>query len=97
MTGDTYKLFKWSVCDRGEDNYYKPPELRNKYLHGFREEPNGSLKEISTSKIVDVDGRKITTYSGSVYILQDIDLVYLQFINDAGREHDPENPIKLIK
>jgi len=81
MTGDTFKLFKWSVCTRGND-FFTPPECMRPCLHGFREEADGSLKEVSTSYMVEVDGRNITTYSGSVYTLQDIAPEYLQYLHD---------------
>jgi hypothetical protein len=82
-----YHLHRWGVI--GED--YKAPELRMIRLVGFR---NQEEKRISTSYVDHVDGRVITTISGSVYILDDIDPEYLEWLIGNKIEYDPDHPIK---
>lgn len=54
-------------------------------------------KKIFTSSIVDVEGRKITTSSGSVYYLDGPpENEYLQWIKEHGYEYDEINPIKVV-
>lgn len=88
----TYHLKNWSITSANDP--YLPPEAQRLRLHGLRVEDD---KEVTTSYIVTVDGRNITTYSGSVYILEDIDPDYLQWLKDSGRTHDPDHPIKVIE
>lgn len=85
----TYYLHRWSVV--GGDPY-RPPEENVIRLSGFRDQDE---RKINTSVIVGVNGREVTTYSGSVYILEDIDPDYLNFLNDTGKIYDPINPIKV--
>lgn len=86
----TYHLFKWSVGM--PDNNFMAPELRTIHLVGFRDKDS---KRIRTSYIVSVKGCEVKTSSGSTYILEDIDLEYLQWLNDQGIDYDPDNPIKM--
>jgi hypothetical protein len=89
----TYKLHRWSVRDRDE-NPYQAPECRTKCLVGFRDsEP----KQIRTSHIVEANGREITTSSGSVYILEDMDPDYRAWLEEHDLEFDPENPVQFKK
>ena len=48
-----------------------------------------------TSSIVKAEGRTITTYSGSVYILQDIEPGYFQWLQDNNIPYHEDNPITL--
>lgn len=89
-----HHLYRWSVqcwgsCSSG---VYKISELIA--LVGFRDT---DTKTIRTSYIVSIAGREITTYSGSVYILEDIDTNYRDWLAENRVEYDPENPIKLRK
>lgn len=85
-----YHLHCWSVGSTGDP--FQAPELHHKRLAGRRCEDD---REIVTSSIVSVDGRRVTTYSGSVYILEDIDPSFLAWMKDNNYEYDPENPIKV--
>jgi hypothetical protein len=84
----THHLYRWSVIG---DPYHAPeaPRLR---LAGYRDK---DAKRVHTSVIVEVNGREITTYSGSVYILEDIDPDYLKFLDETGDVYDPDNPIRV--
>jgi len=85
----TYHLHKWSVmigCDP-----FTAPELRAKRLTGYRDD---DPREVITSPIQTIEGRTITTLSGSVYVLEDPDPEYLLWMAENGYQYDPENPIK---
>lgn len=85
-----YKLYRWSVRDNNSP--YTPPESIRRSLVGYRDD---DTTMVVTSFVVSVNGREITTKSGSVYILQDIDPNYLQWLNDNKFIYDYNNPIKL--
>jgi len=86
----TYHLHRWSVG--GEVDPYLPPESQVIRLTGFRDQ---DTRAVTTSPIIEVNGREVTTYSGSVYILEDIDPDYLEFLDKRGEIFDPENPIRI--
>lgn len=86
----TYYLHRWSVV--GDDNPYKAPEEKATRLSGFRNQEN---KCVITSVVTAVNGREVTTYSGSVYILEDIDPDYLKYLDVTGETYDPDNPIRV--
>lgn len=88
----TYHLHKWAVMMYGDT--YTAPEAHSPCLTGFRDD---ETKQIVTSTIVSVQGREVTTYSGSTYILEDISSEYLRWLDENGYDLDPDNPIKLIK
>lgn len=89
----TYHLYRWAVI--GNTDPYKPPEAAVELrLSGFRDQQKDS---ITTSPITKVNGREVTTYSGSVYILEDINPDYLKFLDETGEIYDSENPIRLKK
>jgi hypothetical protein len=59
----------------------------------------GSLGEnwIRTSRVVKVEGRVVTTKSGSTYHLGKVSDDFLAYLKKEGREApDPENPIKVV-
>jgi len=85
-----YHLYRWSVVG----DLWKAPEIRNIRLCGYR---NQEERRVVTSSVKETNGRTITTESGSVYILEDIDPDYLAFLRESGIEYDPENPIRIIK
>ena len=87
----TYRLYRWSVTNSGP---WVAPEAQLHFLVGHRDQ---DPKRVKTSCIVETNGREITTNSGSVYILEDIDQDYLKFLDDNGLEYDPDNPIKIKK
>lgn len=84
-----YHLYKWSVVI--SEDPYQAPETNHQRLRGYRDSENRAVK---TSPLIKVDGRKITTQSGNIYILEDIDANYLKWMQDNGYEYNPENPIK---
>lgn len=89
----TYHLHKWSVSQSSDP--YLAPELNRDRLAGFRDDED---RPVVTSRIVKVEGRSITTASGSVYILEEIDPEYLQWLKENGHaEPDYENPITFRK
>lgn len=90
----TYHLHCWSIGSRYAEDPTVAPGQQHRSLHGTRAEDG---KEVTTSYIVKVDGKSITTYSGSIYILEDIDPVYLAWMTEHGYTYDAENPIKQPK
>lgn len=85
-----YHLHKWAVVMDGDS--FTAPELIQKRLTGVRCDDD---REIVTSTIVSVEGRRVTTYSGSVYNLEDVSPEFLSWMQENGIEFDPENPIKI--
>ncbi len=85
-----YHLENWSVIQEP----YDAPELGIKYLRGTRVEDDWFCR---TSSIVKVEGRRVTTRSGSIYILGTPDPDYAAYCVSIGKEIDPECPIKIIK
>jgi hypothetical protein len=79
---------------------YLPPEAFGIYLAGEIYGRGGRFvdgKKVTTSRVVSVDGRMITTKSGSVYeLVGDPESGYLDFLKEIGKEYDPINPIKII-
>lgn len=92
MSSKTYHLHHWSLMDvLPVDDPYLAPECKyGKALIGFRYD---ETEQVRTSMIVKIDGRTITTYSGSTYILEDIDPDYLQWMGRNGCAYVPECPI----
>jgi hypothetical protein len=86
----TYHLHRWSTT-RYDNNPYEAPEAKPLCLFGYRDQETES---VITTPIKEVDGCKITTKSGSIYILEDIDPSFLQWMQDNGIHFDPKNPIK---
>jgi hypothetical protein len=73
------------------DDPYLAPECKYaKALLGFRDDEK---EQVRTSAIVQVNGRSITTYSGSTYILEEIDPDYLIWMERHGYAYNPECPI----
>jgi len=87
----TYHLHNWSVGVSSEDAF-SAPEQGAKRLHGCRCEDD---LEVTTSVIVSVNGREITTSSGSIYILEEIDPEYLNWMKENNISYDEENPVKI--
>jgi hypothetical protein len=85
-----YKITNWSLVE-DETNPFRAPEMRDKMIRGSRDDGH----EVVTSAIVAVDGRRITTRSGSIYILQDANPLYVQWMKDNGFSFDPEHPMTL--
>jgi len=89
-----YKLHKWSAYR----DPYLAPECGGLCLIGYRDpEPDSRLADskVLTSEVVGAKGRRITTASGSVYILMKPDPAYVKWCSENGITIDPENPFKV--
>ena len=89
----TYHLHHWRVVTL-YDNPYLAPEVNPKCLAGFRDEHKRTVR---TSPIAEVNGCEVTTESGSIYILEDMDPDYRDWLIDQGIDIDPDNPIVVKK
>ncbi len=85
-----YKLSNWSVVSMINDPYLAP-ECNPICLMGFRDSEE---TEIRTSRIVAAEGKRVTTKSGNVYILQNVDPDYVAFLHTQNIVFDPNNPIR---
>lgn len=79
---------------------YTAPEQLQPRLQG-RVEGHLWFKDgdsITTSSIVSVDGRIVTTKSGSIYQLMEVNPVYKDWVakNRPDIQWDDENPIRII-
>lgn len=101
-----YKLENWSVIET-PNSPYVPPECKVKRLHGscperarevyYKLTEDLQKDDITTSAISKIDGRKITTESGNIYLLGEVDPKYIEYLDSIGIKLDQENPIKWIK
>ncbi len=89
----TYKLHHWSV--QIKPNPYAAPQTAGMDIRlvGYRDDES---RAVITSPVMKVEGKTITTRSGSVYLLQDIDPAYEAWMKSVGIAYDPENPIKVV-
>lgn len=79
---------------------YLAPELRRIWVSGavYNHKKHSDGKRISTSFIIDADGTKVLTSSGSVYQLEgDPHPEYAKWLEENYPNFDPNNPIKIIK
>lgn len=83
-----YQLENWSIIA----DEWSAPELGKMYLFGTRTEDS---KPVRTSRIVSVNGKEITTNSGSIYVLGVPDKEYLEWLKEKKIAFDELNPIKL--
>lgn len=93
-----YELTCWSF--RRTRIRYLPDEMVGLSASGLvTEHPDflpGSL--ITTSNIVAAHGRRMTTQSGSVYVLTgDPDPEYMEYLEIIGKSMDPDNPVTFLK
>ena len=91
-------LTEWA-CTAGDPSPYTPPEARGLRLMGLVK-GHPRLEDGSpavTSHIVKVDGRYVTTASGTTYRLDGPPRAdYLAYLATIGRKYDVENPIKVF-
>lgn len=89
-------LSEWSVTN-SSDSPYAPPELAGKALVGVvighPRKIDGS--RIKTSTIRTVEGRLVTTWSGTVYLLQDPCPEYREWLREHKPNWNPDRPIVL--
>ena len=94
----TIKITNWSVA--GENSPYLAPELIQIRLNGevYNHPKFKDGSEITTSIIKKADGLKITTQSGSKYLLDKIDPKYKKWIDkNYNKPWDEKNPIIIHK
>jgi hypothetical protein len=85
-------LNQWSVSFEGDPNY-SAPEVRLIHLRGRTDDG----RNVKTSYVVAVEGRRITTRSGSVYTLGIIDPDYLKWLKANGITYNERQPITFKK
>lgn len=83
------RLHRWSVTQSSDDPYLAPEQI-HACLLGIRDSDG---KYVRTSPIVKAEGKEITTKSGTLYILEDMDPDFRLWLEQEGIEYDPENPI----
>ena len=93
------KLENWSIGIDPKSMYDNRPGYKRWYLRGVifgHPEIDDGVK-VSTSNIQHVDGRQVTTNSGSIYVLGEPIKEYDEWCRVIGKYvPTPEEPIKLI-
>jgi hypothetical protein len=90
------KLENWYIT--GIENPYQAPELRKLYLVGNTTghplHKDGKL--VTTSSIVNANGRVVHTSSGSGYELGRVDCGYREWLKENRPKWDEDNPITML-
>ena len=82
----TVRLERWSTCFG----------VRHRLC--LRGDVDGDpARQVVTSGIVAVDGRRVMTRSGIVYELRSIDPDYRRWLVETGQRLDEVNPIRLVE
>lgn len=94
-----YKLTDWAFAWEKRRTGYEAPEqlgmCATGLVTGHPKFENGT--RITTSRIVDSDGRKMRTGSGNTYVLLgDPSEAYLEWLELHGKEMDPDNPVRWL-
>lgn len=88
------RIENWKVVSRGDG--FTPPEMHSPVLSGqVYEHPHfedGS--NVTSSRILKVDGRTVTTYSGRVYTLGEPDPEYVEWCTEQRYDWNEDNPIR---
>lgn len=93
------KLSDWAIEFGGPDDGYTAPEIRGIRLVGIvtghhRKEDG---KQVATSTVARVEGRRVWTRSGTEYeLVGDPCIEYRTWLLERGKPYDVENPIKVI-
>lgn len=91
------RLENWAVVSHADA--YTPPEMARKQLvglvYGHHRIPDG--EHVRTSDLAKVQGRTVTTVSGSVYELGTVNPDYRLWAEENGFPYNEENPIDVIK
>lgn len=102
MTKEKRMIEDWYVSV-SEADAYQPPENQRQCLTGVvakhKSIRDGVVRDnvrVTTSYIVDVDGKEVTTRSGSVYTLGKIQHEYREYLREIRPDWDEENPITMI-
>ena len=88
------EIRNWSCCPGSSDPFVAPERAGIKVqgrVYGSPRAEDGTL--ITTSRVVDTDGRTVTTSSGSVYALGEPHPDYVAYLATIGRLYNPECPI----
>ena len=92
------RIEQWGLGS-DEDDVYRAPETRRHCLrgviYGHHRKPDGS--SVQTSPVVSVNGREVTTKSGTIYLLGEPHPDYVEYLRGIGRSIDPEQPIKVVR
>ncbi len=86
------RLTEWAV-ELCPSRPYMAPELHD-HVH-LSGRIVGTKKRIVTARIVESEGRRCTTKTGSVYELGRIATEYREFIDKHRLNYDATNPVKL--
>lgn len=92
------RLENWHTTTNGTP-YQDPATARlllSGKVYGHPKGPHLDGRTVTTSPIVSVDGRKVTTASGSVYVLGRPKRAWLAYLKQIGKPYDPKAPIKVI-
>ncbi len=97
--GDAVLLQNWFVRFRHADDraYYLAPELNYKVIAGdvYRHPRFPDGHSVKTSRIVSVEGRRVTTSGGTVYLLGRIQPEYRAWLKKEGLKYNPQSPISI--
>lgn len=88
-------LDSWSTTTDGDP--YTAPECRKLRLQGVVRNGQFAGRGCLTSPVDKVNGRYITTRSGSVYLLGKIDPGFYAWLKKNRPDWDWRNPIKIIE
>jgi hypothetical protein len=93
-----HQLEQWALRTLRPGSF-TAPEFADLVLTGYvLEHPkHTSGKRVRTSPVVQVQGNRVTTASGSVYILGEPEEGYAQYCREIGLPIDPEQPIRVKK
>lgn len=90
-------LDDWSICHRrSEKSLWTPADSMPTCLKGIVSgHPKfGSGKLITTSQIALVEGREITTKSGTIYLLGKVSQQYVKWCHANGIKYDDIKPVQ---
>lgn len=87
----TYQLHNWSVVTINK-SLYSAPEYSVNCLRGLRDNED---RHVRTSPIVSVNGRLITTKTGSIYHLHEMDPEYEKWLIENNIKINYDSPIVL--
>lgn len=91
-------LRDWAVRP-GSDNAFLAPELGGIRLSGlaYGHPRFAAGHAVTTSQVIAVDGRRVTTESGRVYLLEgEPEAAYLAWLAEQGRAYNAERPIAVV-
>lgn len=94
------RLVDWSVKDNRAASPYMAPEQTTKHLVGRAFGHPTAVNDggiLTSSPIKAVNGRLVTTKSGTVYRLGRIDPKYRAWLRNEGIAYDPHNPVRIVR